>query len=130
LIYRGVEKLLANHPEATEWIQKRVRTLTMFRDAKALDETDVRRLGCLNPATISALFEKRELTVIAEHFPLAEDLVCIKRSMASTIPRDEDGKTTFRMKDIILPSVFETQFVERLDSEQPMFQFLYRRAAR
>jgi hypothetical protein len=130
LIYLGIEKILEldENQEAAKWIIIRLRSMNMFRDAKDLDINDIRRLGCLNPATITMLFDQRQYTTIAKYVPLAEDFICIKRSMASRILRDDSGSSCIDIRSIILSSVFQSQFVERKAIEQSVFKFLHHKA--
>jgi hypothetical protein len=120
LIYWGIEKILEldENQEAAKWIIIRLRSMNMFRDAKDLDINDIRRLGCLNPATITTLFDQRQYTTIAKYVPLAEDFICIKRSMASRILRDDSGSSCIDIRSIILSSVFQSNLLSERQSSR------------
>jgi hypothetical protein len=57
---------------------------------------------------------------------MAENLFSLKRSNASRIPRDFDGKEHFEMKSIIKPHLLGTRSCTRRAEEEAEFQYLYR----
>jgi hypothetical protein len=111
------------------WIKDRVGSLSVYSDAKELKDDDVRRLALLNPYSLKRLLQSNDRPLIATCFPLLEELIVIRRTTASCIPRDFTGKNFFNIRDLVKPHHMRTRKLERTTEEEAEFQWLHRDAA-
>ncbi|KAL5372897.1 hypothetical protein DPSP01_013126 [Paraphaeosphaeria sporulosa] len=130
IIWSAVVKALNAQPEdVQEWIFKRVGQLTTFNDVAKLEHSDVRRLAVLNPYTVKALVKSDNRPLIAEFFPMIEELITLRRNQASIIPRNEARSTFCNLREMIKPHWIKTRPLQRKASEEVEFQWFYRDAA-
>jgi hypothetical protein len=117
------------HKDDREWIQKRIGHLSAYSDAAKLSKTDVRRLVVLNPLSAKALLQCKLSPLIAEHYPLIEDLIVIRRSTSSRIPRNPERTAFYNIRDEVKKHFMKTRTLERTTDEEAEFEWLHRDAA-
>jgi hypothetical protein len=121
---------LKKDQEAYDWVYERTRSSALWHDGMKLDLCDKRRLGFLHPPSIKWLLENGTKAEIARFFPLLDDLVCLRRSMASKIPIDFDSDQVYRLRESMEPYFFETLTCEFAPNEKADQQWLHRDASR
>ena len=114
----------------TDWIDDAISKQSIFEDAPKLPKDDQRRLGLLHPKAVQHLLETDDHTTIADKFHYAENMVSLKRCVGSRIPRDEAETKWLELRTLLKPHFIYTQVSERTEDEEPVFQWLYRDAAR
>lgn len=104
--------------------------LSTFADVAKLEPAAPRRLAVLNPFTVKALVKSDDQPLIAQHYPVIEDLITLRRNQASRIPRDEHNATICDIRTMIKPHWIKTRKVQRQPSVEAEFQWIYRDAAK
>lgn len=130
ILYTSTERIIREDPKAHQWILDHRGAVSFYEDVKDFDPDDKRLLGCVDPYNLSALLTCDSTTLIAEHFPMAENLFALKRSNASRIPREFDNDEFFEMKEIVKPHLLATRICRRRADEEAEFQYLYRESCK
>lgn len=113
-----------------EWFNQHVGSISVYEGASKLPKDDIRRLALLNPYSAKILLQSENRPLIAQYYPLLEELCVLRRTTASRVPRDQAGKHFYNLRDLIKPHHMLTRHVERTADEEADFQWLHRDAAK
>ena len=130
LIWPAALTELKSDKAAHEWVFERVRSRKIWEDGENLEDSfDKRRLGFLHPQCVRNLLNEPKWA-ISRYFPLLENMICLRRSMASKIPKDFDSTDMYLLRDCMEPYFFSTMYCELRDDEKADQQWLHREASR
>lgn len=89
----------------------------------------MRRLALLSPYSAKLLLQSGNRPLIAECFPLIEDLIVLRRTTASRIPRDDSREVFYELRSLIKPHHMRTRVLDRTPDEEAEFEWLHLDAA-
>ncbi|KAF2002153.1 hypothetical protein P154DRAFT_618890 [Amniculicola lignicola CBS 123094] len=92
-------------------------------------ENSLRRLAVLNPWSAKVLLESGDRPLISKNFPMVEDLIMLRRTKSSRIPRDKAQSSYCDIRATCKKHFMQTSEMRRTDDEEAEFQYLYRDAA-
>ncbi|KAI4648529.1 uncharacterized protein J4E79_010151 [Alternaria viburni] len=118
-----------NDTEETKWFREQLPDISVYNKANDLEDDDPHRLGVLNPYSAKLLLESENMPLVATCFPLIEQLMVLRRTTASRIPRDPSRKDFYSLRDLIKPHHMRTRVLARLPEEEAEFEWLHRDAA-
>ncbi|CAA9966438.1 Helicase C-terminal [Pyrenophora teres f. maculata] len=131
IIWESIKETIKLQDDSTQkWYDEHVGSLSVYTAADKLAHDDVRRLALINPASAKSLLQLKERPIIATCFPLIEDLIVLRRTTASSIPRDIHGNDFYRLRDLIKPHHMITLWTKRVPEEELEFQWMHRDASK
>jgi hypothetical protein len=121
--------LAREHKDIQKWVTARLGQLSAYSDAAKLDKDDIRRLVVLNPQSAKLLLTSNNSPLIARHYPLIEELIVLRRSTSSRIPRNPERTSFYNIRDEVKRHFMKTRVLERSTEEEAEFEWLHRDAA-
>lgn len=130
IIWQSALEIIATLPKKDQdWIKKRVGFLSAYSDAAKLPKTSICRLVLLNPHSAKQLLQCKNSPLIAQHYPLIEELIVLRRTTSSCIPRDQARSSFYNIRDEVKTHFMTTRMLERTTDEEAEFEWMHRDAA-
>jgi hypothetical protein len=93
ILWQQVAKTISTEPELMEWAELHAHPDDVgenFQELSKFDPLNKHRLLLMNPVMMATLLNTEDLPKIAQNYHLFEDLVMIRRSVASDLTLNEN----------------------------------------
>jgi hypothetical protein len=94
ILWQRVRDIISTDPGLTKWTESRAGATDIevkFQRLSGLDSLNKHRLSFMDPDMMTTLLNTEDLPKIARNYHLYEDLIMIRRSVASELTLNESG---------------------------------------
>ena len=113
-----------------KWLKEHPKqTYNIFDELDALPANDIRRTIAMDPRRIQSLLDTRDVSIISRYYHHLDELIAIRRSLASELVRNEKGEKV-SLKSMMPKHVVKTVELSYDDEEELEAQCFHRVYAR